>query len=448
MDYWYTASTIISNNPQNTMISLKNFDLKNTNIAIMGAGTSGYDAAKLASINNPNVTIYDDEKRKLKNKKIKIVQLSPNTSIENIDIVIKSPGIPQNNNFIVRCRNKKIPIVSEIEFASWLSKIKIIGITGSNGKSTCVKLLKNILDNANIPSYLGGNIGTSFSSNVIKELKQNSKVLHILELSSFQLEDTFTFSPFISCIINISRDHMDRYKKFEDYLNAKLNLVKCSDNINGHIFFNDNDPILSKKLKKHKRAIPFNSNQIPIEEISPILMGKHNLENISAIYSICQLLKIDKNIIINTINNFNPLKHRLEKIIAKNGITCFNDSKATNIISMISAINSFEKDVVLIIGGYDKEKTSFLNSLTPLKNKINKIYCYGESGKRIYLELNKKFKSEYIKSFEEIVPAALKKIKENETLLLSPGCASYDQFDNFEKRGEKFISIIKKYDNI
>ena len=161
------------------MISLKNFDLKNTNIAIMGAGTSGYDAAKLASINNPNVTIYDDEKIKLKNERFKIIQLSPDTPIENIDIVIKSPGIPQNNNFIVRCKKKKIPIVSEIEFASWLSKIKIIGITGSNGKSTCVKLLKNILDNANIPSYLGGNIGTSFSSNVIKELKQNSKVLHI-----------------------------------------------------------------------------------------------------------------------------------------------------------------------------------------------------------------------------------------------------------------------------
>ena len=432
------------------MINFNNFDLGNANVAIMGAGTSGCSAAELASNNSSSVVIYDDDKKNdVDDKKIKIVHINSHTSIENIDIVIKSPGIPQNNNFIVRCRRNDIPIISEIEFASWFSNIKIIGITGSNGKSTCVKLLKYILDAANISSYLGGNIGTSFSSNVIRELSGNSnKILHILELSSFQLEDTYTFSPFISCITNISRDHMDRYKNFEDYLDAKLNIVKCSDNINGHILFNGNDPILTKKLKKHKRAIPFNNNQMLEKIISPILIGEHNLENIFAVYSICLLLNIKEDVITNSINTFHPLKHRLEKIVSNKGVICFNDSKATNIDSMISGINSLKNNIVLIIGGYDKEKTSFLNSLIPFKNKINRIYCYGKSGQRIYSEIKKEFIAKYINSFDDITEIALNEIKNNEILLLSPGCASYDQFDNFEKRGEKFISIIKKHGNI
>ena len=311
---------------------------------------------------------------------------------------------------------------------------------------------------------MGGNIGTSFSLNVLDENKsKNKNTVHILELSSFQLERIDTFKPYIACILNLSEDHLDRYSSLTDYYNAKLNITK---NLNKecYLIYNKKDRDFYLDLEKKTNLIEFalkgsniiffldgnhiidyKKNEILIDCKKIKLKGNHNIENILASIQIAKLFDINNTVIKNAILNFDPLEHRMESIETKDSITYINDSKATNIRSTIKAIESSNQKTILILGGYSKGKTNYEKRLGTQFDNISNIICYGSEGENIYKQLKDIYNCQYIKEFKKAIVASINIAKINNRVLLSPACSSYDQFNNFEERGNEFKRIVKKH---
>ena len=435
--------------------------INNKKIAVIGAGLSGIAASNLAYYLGAKVILIDSNKNfNNKNipKNIKIYLGDFPKEILDCELVVISPGINcSKNKSIKEIESKNIPIISEIEFASWFTKGKVIGITGSNGKSTVVSLLGEITKSKFSNAFIGGNIGIPFSKNVLHELKKNkNNVIHILEISSYQLERIFFFKPDISCILNISKDHLNRYNSFKEYYETKFKIFNKNK-----LFFNKDDKILNQNFSTKKHAIGFsiksdniykiedgklidrtNNQSIIISKIN--LRGNHNLENIIAVLNMSRELNININNSKNIIYNFKPLKHRMEVINTKPLI--INDSKSTNLNSTKVAIQSFKDDIVLILGGYSNEKLDKKELIkTVNKIKIKNIICYGQIGKKINLEIKKYKKCIYIKDFKEAVNHCITQLNNKQTLLFSPGFKSFDQFTNFEERGIEFTKQIKKY---
>ena len=447
-------------------ISSKN--IKNKKISIIGYGISGISATKLALHLGAKVFISDKEiinKDNRFNENISFEEGEHSSKCYDCDFAIISPGINTNNIFFEKFKKNNIPIISEIEFASWFTKSTIIAITGSNGKSTTVSLLYHMLKDYK-KTYLGGNIGIPFSSSVLDEMKNNvTNSIHILELSSFQLEHIYDFKPKVACILNLSNDHLDRYLTLEEYYNAKKNILKNMDE-HSYFIYNSNNKFLYKNDVINKaNSISFSTNNDngnyylnnhfiidkntnkKIIDCSKIqLLGSHNIENILASIEILKVLELSNEELIKSIYNFSPLQHRMEKISTNNNITFINDSKATNPDSAIRAISCSEDDTILILGGYSKGeidyKKIFINH--DLSN-IQHIVCYGSEGKTIYKQLKNIFNCLYINNFEEAIINAIKLAKSNYRVLLSPACSSFDQFNNFEDRGNKFKTIVKQY---
>ena len=437
--------------------------IKDKNITVVGAGLSGLGASQLACYLGANVTLTDINKVSIKNKNnFKNITMSLGKypkQLTECELMIVSPGIDcRKNSFIKKVEKNGTPIISEIEFASWFTDSKIIAITGSNGKSTVVRLLSEILKEHYSNTMLGGNIGIPFSSNVLKELKNKTKnTIHVLEISSFQLEKVYFFKPDIACILNISKDHLNRYKNYNEYYNTKFKIF------NGNkLFYNGDDKILKEKFKNLKNTAPFSlyednlfsfkkdliikkSNKNKFINISKInLIGKHNIQNIFAVLHITEEINKDFNISKKIIYNFKPLKHRMEKI--KNSPTFINDSKSTNLTSTAVAVNSYKKNITLILGGYSKDiidKKAVLNIIK--KKRVNKVICYGDIGTQL-LDIIKKYKfSIFIEDFQKAIIYCAKMAQKNEIILLSPGFKSFDQFNNFEERGNAFKKHIYNY---
>lgn len=445
-------------------------NIKNKKITILGAGLSGTGASELAIFLGAEVFISDKTKKQYSS----IPTIPSECGIHSIkcldcDFAIISPGIPKTLPILAKMKEQNIPIISEIEFASWFTKSKIIGITGSNGKSTTVSILKNIFSKKFRNTYLGGNIGVAFSSNVLKEIKNKSKgSIHILELSSFQLENISTFTPNVACILNLSEDHLDRYKSIDEYYSAKLNIIRNLTTRSLFVYNEVDEQRFTKYLDKTKN-IKFGINSkiskylynrknhsivdsitkkivVNINEIN--LQGNHNIENILAAINIADHFKIDINTIKLVIKNFKPLKHRMERINSDKNIDFINDSKATNTQSTNKAIYSSNKSTILILGGYSKGKTNYLELFNTSCENIKGIVCYGKEGRNIYSQLKKIFKAQYIEEFEKAVLYAISLAKNGYRVLLSPACASFDQFRDFEQRGNKFKEIINEYNMI
>lgn len=442
-------------------------NMKNKKVTILGAGLSGNAASELASFLGAKIFLSDNTKR--------AGSISSNISSEiglhsekclDCDFVIISPGIPKTIPILTEIKNSDIPIIGEIEFASWFTNSPIIGITGSNGKSTTVSILKKIFDKKYKNTYLGGNIGIPFSSNVLDEIKNKNKdSIHILELSSFQLENISTFSPNVACILNLSEDHLDRYNSNEEYYAAKLNILKNLTTKSLFIYNIKNENIYRKHLDKIKfikfglsnnngkyvynkknNTINERATQKVVLDISAIyLQGGHNIENILAAINISDLFNIDVSIINDVIKRFEPLNHRMEKIECDKNRIFINDSKATNTNSTKKALESSDDATILILGGYSKGKTNYVKTFNNSFKNIKNIVCYGHEGKEIYAQLKKKFKIKYIEEFEEAVNYAISIAKDGYRVLLSPACSSFDQFNNFEERGDKFKKIVQKW---
>jgi len=453
------------------MINLENLDSKswkNTRISVIGAGKSGIGAAKLAAHLGAKVFISEMNNSKDIHPSINNFSHEVGYHSENVfksELAIISPGIPSYSPIIKDLINIKMPIVSEIEFASWFTKSPILALTGSNGKTTTVNILHKICKNANYNSMLGGNVGIAFSDNVLKELKlKSNKTLHVLEVSSFQLENIFHFSPYIACILNITPDHLDRYKDLDQYIEAKMNITKNLDELSW-LVLNADEPLLTAKYKNNSRTklfslktnqqVHYNLNGTKVYSkhnnryntlfyLNDLkLKGYHNLQNILAASTIANILNIPDKIISKTIKDFKSIPHRLEWVLERKGVNFYNDSKATNLASTIAALKSFNQNVILIIGGQDKGATDFTKLLPILQNRVKKIFIYGESGKFIFNQLSKFIDSVFSFEFITTVNNAINDSCPGDTILLSPSCASYDQFSNYEERGEAFKSLIR-----
>ncbi len=454
------------------MIDFNNISQNNwadTRISILGAGKSGIAAGVLGAHVGANIFISESDNSPDIIKNIgdfKHEVGGHSNTVLDADFLVKSPGIPNDIPIIKECENQKIPIVSEIEFASWFTSSPILALTGSNGKTTTVNLLHEMCISDGRTSLLGGNIGMPFSENVLWELTSNiTNPIHVLELSSFQLEHINTFSPAIAGILNISADHLDRYADINAYAAEKMKLAN-QINDSGWLVFNADDPILAESLQNTNRSVVFSLTQngncifklnatkvytgetdnpdILFKFEDTKLKGFHNLQNILAAATMAHSFGISREAIQNTIINFTPIPHRLEWVGSIHNVDYFNDSKATNIAAATAAIESFDDNLILILGGQDKGSTDFTQLIPCMENRVHSIIAYGAAGKEIKNQLDESFMVTYCEYFEDAMLTANDNSKPGDTVLLSPACASFDQFSNYEERGNTFVEIFNK----
>ena len=453
--------------------------LKKQNILILGATPrSGisianviYDINKSKNININYALSDSKEKDKLnlkdlKDKNAKLFLGNQNSSIINdITLIITSPGIPQSISLIKEAKKRKIKIIGEIEFAyNLLPQRNYIAITGTDGKTTTVNLIYNIISSYKKARLLG-NVGNTFSKE-IENIEEGEDI--ILELSSFQLETIENFHPHISAILNIAEDHLDRYKDIEDYFNAKKNIYKNQnskdflilnyDNIFTNRLFNELKKnkeekfnILTFSTKNKNSTIYYNNEEIfyKNKKLFSIkkrkLFGMHNVENILASILICLKNNIPIEYIENAINNFNGIEHRLELVDNINNVMYINDSKATSMNSVMSALKSFDKNIILIMGGRNKNiDFSPLNDI--IKERVKKLILIGEASEILNDMINFENKI-IIKDFTDAFNYASSFAISGDIVLLSPGCASFDAFENYEERGKYFKSLVYKLKN-
>ncbi len=450
------------------MLNISNKNLLNKKITIIGLKKSGYAATILGHELGANIFVSEIDndleiitnKNNLIKKGIDVETGNHSKLVYDADFWVISPGVPNDIEIIKQAKALNIPIIGEIEFASRFTSTPIIAVTGSNGKSTTVNILYSMLKTDKLQPILAGNIGIPFSEKVFEELKNpDLGNIYILEISSFQLEFIEQFRAMICVYLNISPDHLDRHENMDNYLKMKLKMIK-NHKKDDTVVYNNDDPILDVAFNDYLlEKIPFSiSNQTPFfgvnetkiynENNEPyvfiddiILKGKHNLSNLLASATVAKLMNVDDKIIINTMKNFSGIDHRLQIIKEINEVTYVNDSKATNIHSVIVAINSFETPIILLLGG--KNKNSDFRLLLPhTKRHVKHIVSYGEAGGEIAAAIGDAVRLNCVSSLSEAVASAHNLASPGDIVLMSPGCASFDQFNNFEERGEKFISLV------
>jgi UDP-N-acetylmuramoylalanine--D-glutamate ligase len=441
----------------------------NKNLVILGAGESGVGAAVLAVQKGWNVFISDYSviKEVFQNElnELQIEWEQGKHSMDRIlmaDLIIKSPGIPEKTPVMKAIREKGVKVISEIEFGGYYSTGKTICITGSNGKTTTSMLTHHILKKAGLDVGLAGNVGHSFA----KQVAEGDHEWYVIELSSFQLDDMYDFHAHIAVLTNITPDHLDRYDyDMQNYVNSKFRIVQ-NQTTNDWFIFNADDPIISSEMKKRTPQVnlaPFslkeeqnpgaytinkqliiNINQqfaMSIHELA--LKGKHNTQNALAAGIAARLVEIRKDIVRESLEDFTNVEHRLEFVAKVNGIEFINDSKATNINSAWFALESMESPTVWIVGGVDKGND--YSELTQLvRDKVKAIVCLGEDNEKI-IEAFSGIVETIVeaKSAMEAVAFGYRLAQKDETVLLSPACASFDLFENYEDRGNQFKQAVR-----
>jgi UDP-N-acetylmuramoylalanine--D-glutamate ligase len=443
----------------------------NPKILILGAGESGAGTAVLAASRGYDVLVSDagaikDKYRKLLDENGIAYEEGRHDKARLFDPceVMKSPGIPEKNELVKELRNKKIPVVSEIEFASRYTKAKILGITGSNGKTTTTLLCHHILKNAGLNAGLAGNVGKSFALSVATDTFD----YYVIELSSFQLDDIKEFRPHVSILTNITPDHLDRYEyNFENYIASKFKIGLNQKDDDVFIYCADDEVTLSHLESLGPRCIrmPFShhhevecggfvkeneiviktNNQVTTMSINELaLQGKHNRYNSLAAGIAAHVFDIRKDVIRDSLMSFMAVEHRMEKVIKVHGVEFVNDSKATNVNSTWYALESMKRPVIWIAGGVDKGNDyESLNEL--VKEKVKGMVFMGVDNKKLFGAFSwfDKPKQE-AKSMREAVKMAYKMAKPGDIVLLSPACASFDLFENYEDRGIQFKKSIRE----
>lgn len=440
------------------------------NIAILGAGESGVGTAILAKKQGWKAFVSDrgaiKEKfaTQLTNLGVEFEQGAHSEDrILSADLIVKSPGIPDTAPLIVKARSKGISVISEIEFAGYYNTAKTIGITGSNGKTTTTLLLFHILKKAGLNVGLAGNIGESFA----KLVAQENYDWFVLELSSFQLDGMFEFKLDIAILLNITPDHLDRYDyKMENYIASKFRIHQNQTEKDWFIY-NHDDPNIQEFIAANKttaRTAPFsltepqkvggyiNSKQqitinindqftMSIHDLA--LKGKHNAQNSLASGIASRILEIRKESVRESLSDFINVEHRLEFVAKVHGIEFINDSKATNVNSTWFALESMDKPTVWVVGGVDKGN-DYTELYELVKEKVKAIVCLGKENSKI----KEAFGSLPLDIYEagsamEAVAYGYRLAKKDETVLLSPACASFDLFENYEERGNEFKKAVR-----
>jgi UDP-N-acetylmuramoylalanine--D-glutamate ligase len=442
-------------------------------LVILGSGESGTGAAILAKQKGYDVLISDagliPEKYKEELNEYGIAyeeKQHTEALILNADEIIKSPGIPEKNELINKIRSKGIHIISEIEFASRYTNAIKICITGTNGKTTTTSLIYHLMLQAGLNVGCGGNIGTSFARLVATEEHD----YYVLELSSFQLDDMYDFKAEIAILLNITPDHLDRYEyDIQNYINSKFRITRNQTENDYFIYCSDDEIINKQMLIEDIKAkkIPFSINnelalgafleddsikiKTEINQSNPYTMltselalrGKHNTYNSMAAAIVGQVFNIKKDDIREALTNFQNVEHRLEKVAMVRGVEFINDSKATNVNSAWYALESMDKPVVWIAGGTDKGNDyTMLKEL--VKDKVRIIVCMGLDNHKIHEAFGKDVDMILnTTSAQEAVHVAFKLAKQGEAVLLSPACASFDLFKNYEDRGRQFKAAVR-----
>jgi UDP-N-acetylmuramoylalanine--D-glutamate ligase len=439
-------------------------------IVILGAGESGAGSAVLALKNGFDVFVSDNGEIKEKYREIldnHMIRWEEGNHSENeillADEVIKSPGIPENAPLIIKLREKGIPVISEIEFAGRYAKGIKICVTGSNGKTTVTNLIYHILKKAGKSVAITGNVGNSFAMAVAERPYE----YYVIELSSFQLDGMYDFKADIAVLLNITPDHLDRYGyKFQNYIDSKFRVTQNQTGSEFLIYW-AGDPVIKTELsKKHygMTLLPFSdeikegmaayvendeliidypnkTNLMTIHELA--LKGRHNTYNSMAAAIAGKVLNIRKEVIRESLADFQGVEHRLEPVITVCGIDFINDSKATNVNSTWYAIECMEKEIVWIVGGIDKGN-DYSELFPVVKKKVKAIVCLGKDNKKIVEAFKDKVATIVeTASMEEAVRSSYYLAKKGETVLLSPACASFDLFKNYEDRGRQFKQAVR-----
>ena len=440
-------------------------------LVILGGGESGVGTAILGKQKGWEVFLSDKGSlkphyRETLNKEG--IQWEEGTHTEekilSADVIMKSPGIPDKAPIIKKAHEKGIAVISEIEFASQYTDSLIVGITGSNGKTTTTLLTHHIFKEAGLQVGLGGNIGYSFAELVATE----NPPYYVLEISSFQLDGIEHFAPHIAVLLNITPDHLDRYDyKFENYINSKFRIA-MNQTENDYLIYDADDEVITQWLSTHtikSKLIPFSiekelpqgaflkdnkiyimlenqTTEIDVEEIS--LRGKHNIKNTMAASVAARLVNIRNNSLRESLKGFKGAPHRLEEVKVVDGVTYVNDSKATNVNSVFYALDTIKTPIVWIVGGQDKGND--YNSLLPyVHEKVRAIVCLGVDNSPIIQSFHNTIGTLVeTRSMDEAVKLAQSFAQEGDTVLLSPACASFDLFKNYEERGDFFKAAVQK----
>ncbi|MFM2258661.1 MAG: hypothetical protein RLZZ424_594 [Bacteroidota bacterium] len=441
-------------------------------IVILGAGESGVGAALLAKQKGYNVFVSDASAIKpIYQSELEANQIpfeSGTHDIERIleaDEVMKSPGIPEKSELVKQIRAKGIPVISEIEFGyRYKGASKIIAITGSNGKTTTTSLLYHICKVAGQDAAIVGNIGFSFA----RQIAQDPKALYVIEVSSFQLDDIHSFRPDIAILLNITEDHLDRYNyQFENYIKSKFRIIENQTEQDCFIYCIDDEVVVKhlELLTTHTNLLPFSMKQelkkggyikneqmmlkIQEERVTMsiydfALKGKHNAYNTMAASIAASTLGIRKEKIREAVSNFHSLEHRMEFVATVKGVDFINDSKATNVNSTWYALESMQKPTILILGGVDKGNDYALVA-DLVKDKVKAIVCMGtDNAKLIEYFKDKVAQIIEVDSAKKAVNASFKLAEKGDVVLLSPACASFDLFKNYEDRGHQFKESVKE----
>ncbi len=439
-------------------------------LVVLGGGESGVGTAILGKQKGYDVFVSDKGKIKEKYKEVllnnKIAfeeQQHTESKIFNADVIMKSPGIPDKVELIQDLISKGIKVVSEIEFAVAYTNANIIGITGSNGKTTTTLLTHHILKRANFNVGVAGNIGDSFAQQVAEESFDE----YVLELSSFQLDGIEKFRPHIAMITNITPDHLDRYEyDFEKYKASKFSITKNQTEEDFLIYDADDEEINNwiKKYPVKAKLVPFslereleygaflqgekiltrlNTEEYIMEVSKLTIQGKHNTKNAMAAIMASKLLKVRNQNIAESLEDFEGAEHRLEKVSKVHGVSYINDSKATNINATFYALECMDNPTVWIVGGVDKGN-DYSELMALVREKVKGIVCLGLDNQKI-LETFGNVVDIIVETAgaEEAVKVAHKIASKGDTVLLSPACASFDLFDSYEDRGNKFKEAIK-----
>ncbi len=436
----------------------------------MGAGESGVGTAILAKKEGWNVFVSDfgmiKDKFKSALDELAVEWEEGTHSMERLlsaDLVVKSPGIPNAAPSIVALKEKGIKVISEIEFAGYYTNAKTICITGSNGKTTTTLMTHHILNKAGVNVGLAGNIGESFAKQVARE----NYDWYVLELSSFQLDDMYEFKADIAILLNITPDHLDRYEyKMENYADSKFRVIQNQTNSDWFIY-NADDKVIEEGINKRtitSNLAPFsltkeiaqggfvNNKQQLIINIKEqftmsihdlALKGKHNTQNSLASGIASRILEIRKEAVRDSLSDFVNVEHRLEFVAKVHGIEFINDSKATNVNSTWFALESMEHPTVWIVGGVDKGN-DYSELLGLVKDKVKAIICLGKDNAKIFEAFENEVETIVeASSALEAVAYGYRLAKKDETVLLSPACASFDLFENYEHRGNEFKNAVR-----
>jgi len=439
-------------------------------LIVLGGGESGVGAAILGKEKSYEVFLSDFSKlkpkfrAKLQKEDINFEEGGHTFSrLEKADLVVKSPGISDNLEMIKNLRENGIKIISEIEFASWFTDANIIGITGSNGKTTVTNMVYHILKNAGLSVSMAGNVGFSFAEQVAREYFHN----YVLELSSFQLDGVEDFRPHIAILTGITPDHLDRYHdNFQEYIQAKFKITK-NQTKNDFLIYNRDDEVIANWLAKNTvkaQLIPFTNTTI-MADLSAFIQdneinvklnhnsftmsvndlgvkGDHNTRNAMAASTAARLLKIRKQTIRESMESFQGVEHRLEQLGKINKVAFINDSKATNVNATFYALDSMTSPTVWIVGGVDKGNV--YEDLLPLVNeKVKAIVCLGIENQKIYNAFSNCVDTIVESSnMADAVAKAYGLTEDHDAVLLSPACSSFDLFENYEDRGRQFKEAV------